>query len=114
MSGTLARGDVPFYMLPFIDLRGIPAARFQDTNVGVLEAELRYDITERWSVVGFFGGGFAWGERISSFADAERPVSGGVGFRYLIARRLGIYAGIDFAQSTVDRALYIQVGSGWR
>ena len=109
----LARGDVPFYMLPFIDLRGVPAARFQDTNVGVLEAELRYDITDRWSVVGFYGGGFAWGAR-DSFADAERPVSGGVGFRYLIARRLGIYAGADFARSTVDRAFYIQVGSGWR
>lgn len=112
-DARLARGDVPFYMLPFIDLRGIPAARFQDTNVGVLEAELRYDITERWSVVGFFGAGFAWGAR-ESFADAEKPVSGGAGFRYLIARRLGLYAGVDFARSTVDRAFYIQVGTGWR
>jgi len=112
-DARLARGDVPFYMLPFIDLRGIPAARFQDTNVAVLEAELRYDVTERWSVVGFYGGGFAWGTR-DSFADAEKPLSGGLGFRYLIARRLGLYAGVDFAWSTVDRAFYIQVGNGWR
>ena len=53
-DGRAARGDVPFYMLPFIDMRGIPAARFQDDNVAVLEAEVRYDMTERWSLVGFF------------------------------------------------------------
>ena len=64
-------------------------------------------------MVGFYGGGFAWGAR-DSFADAEKPLSGGAGFRYLIARRLGLYAGVDFAWSTVDRAFYIQVGNGWR
>jgi hypothetical protein len=108
-----ARGDVPFYMLPFIDMRGIPAARFQDENVAVLETEVRYDIDERWSVVGFVGTGRAWGRRIS-FSDAEKPASGGAGFRYLIARRLGLYAGLDYAKSTVDEAIYIQVGHAWR
>mgnify|MGYP003500478953 CR=1 FL=1 len=47
-------------------------------------------------------------------AQRIRPVSGGLGFRYLIARRLGLYAGIDVAKSTVDQAFYIQVGNGWR
>jgi hypothetical protein len=32
----------------------------------------------------------------------------------LIARRLGIYAGMDFAWSTQDHAVYIQVGNAWR
>ena len=52
---------------------------------------------ERWAVVGFLGTGRAWGNRVS-FDDADRPVSGGLGFRYLIARRLGLYAGIDVAK----------------
>lgn len=112
-DGRLARGDVPFYMLPFIDMRGIPAARYQDANIAVLETEVRYNIDERWAVVGFLGTGRAWGDRVS-FDDADKPVSGGVGFRYLIARRLGLYAGIDVAKSTVDQAFYIQVGNGWR
>lgn len=112
-DGRLARGDVPFYMLPFIDMRGIPAARDQDVNVAVLETEVRYNLDERWAVVGFVGTGRAWGDRVS-FDGADKPVSGGAGFRYLIARRLGIYAGIDFAKSSVDRAFYIQVGNGWR
>ena len=112
-DGRLARGDVPFYMLPFIDMRGIPAARYQDVNIAVLETEVRYNVDGRWAIVGFLGTGRAWGDRVS-FDDADKPVSGGVGLRYLIARRLGVYAGIDFARSTVDRAFYLQVGNGWR
>jgi hypothetical protein len=112
-DGRLARGDVPFYMLPFIDMRGIPAARFQEANIAVLETEVRYNLDERWAVVGFLGTGRAWGNRVS-YDDADTPVSGGLGFRYLIARRLGLYAGIDVAKSTVDQAFYIQVGNGWR
>lgn len=112
-DARLARGDVPFYMLPFIDMRGIPAARFQNESVGVLEAELRHDFSARWAGVVFGGVGSAWGLR-TSFDEAEKPVAGGVGFRYQIARRLGLWTGMDFAWSTVDRAFYIQVGSAWR
>jgi len=111
-DARFARGDVPFYMLPYIDLRGIPAARFQDTNVAVLETELRYDVDERYSIVGFVGAGKAWGR--DTFSDATTPVGGGAGFRYLIARRLGLYVGMDYAKSTVGDAIYIQVGSAWR
>jgi hypothetical protein len=112
-DARLARGDVPFYMMPFVDLRGIPAARFQNENVVVLEAELRHAFDERWAGVVFGGVGSAWGLR-KSFSDADKPVAGGVGFRYLLARRLGLWGGMDFAWSTVDRAFYVQVGSAWR
>ena len=108
-----ARGEVPFYMLPFVDMRGIPAARFQDTNVALLETEVRYDLDSRWSLIGFLGGARAWGSR-EGFGDAAKPTAGGVGFRYLVARRLGIRAGLDYAWSSVDQAFYIQVGSAWR
>ena len=112
-DGRAARGDAPFYMLPFIDLRGVPAARFQAESIGVLEAEVRYDFTPRWSAVAFAGAGRAWGGG-TSFDEGQRARAAGVGFRYLIARRLGLRAGADFAWSNVDRAFYFQVGSGWR
>jgi hypothetical protein len=38
----------------------------------------------------------------------------GAGFRYLVARRLGIYAGLDLARGPEDTVLYIQAGSAWR
>ena len=56
-----ARGDVPFYQLPFVELRGVPAARYQDENTGVIEAEVRWNVTPRWALIGFFGAARAWG-----------------------------------------------------
>ena len=113
IDGRSARGDVPFYMLPFVDMRGVPAARLQDENTGVLETELRWNVTPRWALIGFVGVGRAWGDR-DNFNDAPTAVSEGVGFRYLIARRLGLYAGIDIARSNYGHAFYIQVGNAWR
>ncbi|WP_114241180.1 BamA/TamA family outer membrane protein [Dyella sp. C9] len=108
-----ARGDVPFYQLPSIDLRGIAYGRYQDQNVGMLEAELRWNITPRWAVLGFGGAGRAWG-RALDFNEADTHWAEGVGFRYLIARALGLYVGVDWAWSEGDHAYYIQVGSAWR
>lgn len=113
IDGRAARGDVPFYMLPFVDLRGVPAARLQDQNTGVAEAELRWDLTSRWALIGFVGAGRAWGTH-DGFSDAPTAVTKGAGFRYLIARRLGLYVGLDYADSNYDHAVYIQVGNAWR
>jgi len=108
-----ARGDVPFYQLPSIDLRGISYGRYQDQNVGMLEAELRWNLNPRWALLGFGGAGKAWGRSIN-FGDASTRTTEGVGFRYLMARALGLYVGLDFARSQDDHAFYIQVGSAWR
>jgi hypothetical protein len=112
-DGRIARGDVPFYMLPYIGLRGVPVARFQGDNVATIEAEARYDLNPRWSIVGFAGAGRAWGNG-ASFDEGRNATSGGAGFRYLIARRLGLYIGVDVAKSNVDSAFYITVGNAWR
>ena len=113
LDGRAARGDVPFYQLPYIELRGIPAARYQDENTFVAEAELRWSMTHRWALVGFGGGGRVWGRR-TSFSDVDTLWSKGLGFRYLLSRRMGIYAGLDYANGPEDHAIYIQVGSAWR
>lgn len=107
-----ARGEVPFYQLPFIDLRGVPKGRYQDRTVSAVEAELRWAVTPRWSLVGFAGGGKAWGGE--TFSEANPVFAYGGGFRYLIARRLGIHMGIDIARGPEETAFYIQVGSAWR
>ena len=112
-DGRAAEGDVPFYLLPFIDLRGVPAMRLQDTRTAVLETELRWNVTPRWALIGFLGGGKAWGAR-DDYADGASTVSKGGGFRYLIASKLGLYVGVDMAWSTQDKAWYLQVGNAWR
>jgi hypothetical protein len=108
-----ARGDVPFYQIPFIDMRGIPAARYQDQNVGVLETELRYYVTPRWIGLAFLGAGRAWGRDVS-FSNSGSQVAKGVGFRYVVAKRLGLAVGIDIARGPEQTSWYLQAGSSWR
>lgn len=108
-----ANGEIPFYRLPYIDLRGIGSGRYQDTRAGVLETELRWKMTPRWSLIGFLGAGRAWG-RQASFADSPSQVSKGAGVRYLVARQLGMQVGFDYAWGPEDDTFYVQVGSAWR
>jgi len=79
----------------------------------VLEIEGRYNVTPRWIALAFIGAGRDWG-RDASFRDRPTVVSKGVGFRYVIARRLGLAVGIDIAKGPEDNAFYIQMGNAWR
>lgn len=106
-------GRVPFYMLPYVSLRGVPAMRLQGTRAGVLETEVRWSFNPVWGVIGFVGGGRAWGPR-TDFAGGNDTVAGGVGLRYQVATRIGLWVGLDLAKSTQDKAFYIQVGNAWR
>ncbi len=108
-----ARGEVPFYQLPYLEMRGLPLARYQDETVALVEAELRWNMTARWALIGFAGSGRAWGSG-RDFSDAASASSWGVGLRRLAARRLGIYMGIDIAKGPEETALSIQAGSAWR
>ncbi|AQV93855.1 glyceraldehyde-3-phosphate dehydrogenase [Cupriavidus necator] len=105
-------GDVPFYAQPFVDLRGVQKGRYQDRNALAAEVELRWDVTPRWSLLGFTGVGKAYG-RWHDFSDASTIYSIGTGFRYIIARKLGVSIGMDVAHSKGQNAFYIQVGSAW-
>ena len=114
-----ADGDVPFWAQPFINLRGIPAMRYQGNDVFVAETEVRWDFTRRWSLVGFGGYGRAVRdlEDLPGFSqergEAQNAWNVGGGFRYLIARALGLRLGIDIARGPEDWAFYVTVGSGW-
>lgn len=112
-DGKFSSGDVPFYVRPFVSLRGVPALRYQGQHAVVAEAELVHRLNGRWSVLGFGGAGKAYGGR-TPFADAKTVVAGGAGFRYLLARQLGLHVGLDLARGPEDTVVYLQVGSAWR
>jgi hypothetical protein len=109
---SLIGGDAPFYALPYVNQRGIPRLRYQGKAVLTTEAEARYDIDGRWFAVAFAGVGRA-GASVGDLADAESRWAGGIGGRYLIARALGLQAGLDVAHGPEEWAVYLQVGSGW-
>jgi len=105
-------GDVPFYLRPFIQLRGAPIMRYQGEETALMEAELRWQFWKRFSVVGFVGGGAAWND-FERFESAQTVVTGGGGFRYEVARRHGVHVGLDLAFGPDNTAVYVQVGSAW-
>lgn len=105
-------GEVPFYLRPYVQLRGIESLGLQAENVADAEAELRWQHWNRWSLVVFAGGGMGW-KGLTDF-DHERSVAtGGLGMRYLVARRMGLHLGFDIGFGPADPILYFQFGSAW-
>ena len=106
-------GDTPFYALPFIELRGIPALRYQGEQAAVAEVEARWNLDGRWSAVGFGGAGRAAGPE-EGLGSAKTRWAGGVGIRYFLARAMGLHVGVDVARGPEEGAFYIVMGSAWR
>jgi hypothetical protein len=105
-------GDEPFYLRPFIALRGVPMLRYQGEEMALLEAELRWQFWKRFSLVGFVGTGAVWTD-FERLDNSQGVVTGGAGFRYEIARKYGVHMGMDVAFGPDNTAIYVQVGSAW-
>jgi hypothetical protein len=105
-------GGTPFFLRPFVMLRGVPAMRYQGDQVAAVEVEARWQFHGRWSVVAFGGGGTTRTSR-DALVVTQDVGSGGVGFRYELARKFGLHAGIDVAHSPGTTAIYFQVGNAW-
>ncbi|EKF74792.1 hypothetical protein A11A3_07208 [Alcanivorax hongdengensis A-11-3] len=103
---------LPPYVLPYIDMRGIPAVRYQGKAVATAEVEATWKASLRWRFNAFGGGGRA-AQSLNALSEAEVANSYGAGFRYLVARRYGMTMGLDVARGPEDTAWYIQAGSSW-
>jgi hypothetical protein len=108
VDAQLSGGDVPFYALPYVALRGVPALRYQGNSAVVAETEIRWDFVPRWSAVGFAGAG-----AVDALPN-EVPWSVGAGFRYLVARAFGLRMGLDVARGPEEWAVYVVFGNEWR
>ncbi len=111
-DGAATFGGAPFYLKPFISLRGAPIMRYQGDEIAQLEAELRWQFWKRFSVVGFGGVGVAWND-FERLHNTQTIPTAGVGVRYEIARKYGIQMGLDLAFGPDNTAVYVQVGSAW-
>jgi len=105
-------GNAPFFAIPWVTLRGIPAMRYQGDRVGVFELEGRYNFTPKWAILAFAGTG-----SVSSdlpIIDTEQSIYNyGFGGRYKIFDAQNVWVGIDIAQGPEDTNWYIQVGHAW-
>lgn len=105
-------GSQPFYMRPYIAMRGIPIFRYQGEDLAQVEAELRWQFWRRVSLVGFGGIGSVW-NGFEDLEDGKNAAAAGLGVRYEIARAYGIHVGLDVAVGPEEAAVYVQVGSAW-
>ena len=105
-------GDMPFYLRPYVSLRGAPVLRYQGEHAAKLEAELRWQFWKRFSLVGFAGTGTAWND-LPGVENEQGVTTGGGGFRYELARKYKLHMGVDVAFGPDGPALYVQFGSAW-
>ncbi|MGI9548304.1 MAG: BamA/TamA family outer membrane protein, partial [Flavobacteriaceae bacterium] len=104
--------DIPFWVKPYVDMRGVPVGKYQNNNISLIETELTYNVYNRWYLKAFTGIGNAY-TNFNEFADGNSVRSIGTGFRYEIARALGFHMGMDFAWSNEDFGFYIVAGHAW-
>jgi len=80
-DASTVSGDPPFFAVPFVSLRGIPALRFQGDTAGVFEIEGRYNFADRWAGIAFAGVGYT--DTSAPIFDTENTIrAAGVGLRY--------------------------------
>jgi hypothetical protein len=112
-GGLITDGDAPFYDLPSLSIRGIPRGRYVDNAALLTEAELRYDLTNRWTLIAFGGVGRV-AETFGDLGSADTHAAVGGGFRYLIARQYGMRMGVDLGYGDDgDWSIYVTMGTGW-
>jgi hypothetical protein len=111
VEGATAGQEAPFWARPSVNLRGVARGRYPGDRAGVIESEVRFDLSRRWSLVGFGGAGWTsteGGEGVDRWLGG-----GGGGFRYLVARAFGIRGGVDVAYGYDGWAVYFTTGSAW-
>ena len=107
-----ASDGTPFFLRPYVLLRGVQAVRYQGDHVASVELEARWQLYGRWSLVVFGGAGKTWTHRVGG-STTQNVASGGAGFRYELARKFGMHVGLDVAHSPGTTAVYFIVGNAW-
>lgn len=113
IDGQQTFDDAPFFLLPYLDMRGLPINKYQGKADLLTELEGRFAVTPRWSLMAFGGMGKAFDDW-SEFGSADLIYTYGTGFRYKIARKLGLHMGLDIAFGPPGNfGYYIVFGSNW-
>jgi hypothetical protein len=104
----------PFFDLCLLgnskDLRGYQVGQFRDDRMLVGQVEFRRELFWRVGVVAFAGAG-AVGKTFDAMGDAEP--GGGLGVRFVLAKRNHINLRADFAWGDNSRATYVSIGEAF-
>jgi len=112
LRAAAASEDTPFFLNPFLDLRGFPSGRYMDSVVVQGQAELRWTVWKRLGVVGFGGVGLT-GSGWDSLGDRPAVGAVGAGVRYRVSEVDGMNAGLDVAYGDDEVVAYFRIGEAF-
>jgi hypothetical protein len=105
-------GDAPFYMKPYVELRGAPMMRYQGNQTMLAEVQFRGYFYKSLALVAFTGVGKAF-DSFSEFKSARLIVDYGTGIRWELKKMFGVRLGLDFAwTNNNDFGWYVVIGTG--
>jgi hypothetical protein len=102
----------PFYGVPWVKLRGVPALRYQGEQVASLELEVRWRFHPRWGLAAFGGAGWTNSD-IVGIDTSEDVFAYGVGGRYQFLPEENVWLGVDLARGPEEAVFYINIGHPW-
>jgi hypothetical protein len=115
-SVCMVTSQAPFYDLCQLgiskDLRGYQIGQFRDNRMLVGQAEYRRELFWRIGAVAFAGAGAVapnWG----GFDNTQAKPGGGLGLRFLLAKRNHINLRFDYAWGENSRATYVSIGEAF-
>lgn len=107
-----ASDDAPFFMFPFIDLRGFPSGRYLNTALAQAQAELRWMPFDRFGVVAFAGAGTVASD-LGSLPEGNEAYSYGGGLRYRLSEADRMNIGVDLAYDGDETTVYFRIGEAF-
>ena len=112
LESTAVFGDAPFFAVPWVNLRGVPAMRYQGDTATSAEIEARHYVNQDWLMSLFAGKGWASSE-IFGIETGDSIHAWGFGGRYRFLKDQNVWVGLDYAIGPEDNVYYIKVGQGW-
>jgi outer membrane protein assembly factor BamA len=108
-------GDTPFFLMPTFggstDLRGYEGGRYRDQMMYAVQAEYRWQYSERWIFTGFAGVGEV-APNIKGFLDDYLPAVG-VGARFVLSKKHRVGLSVDIARGNEDTQYYFGIGEAF-
>ncbi len=102
-------GNVPFFDMPNLSVRGYESGRFIDDYTLTTRAELRYQFRPRWGFVTFVDGGVV-NDSLSDILSGDTGLGYGAGVRFRASEGSTLNLSLDVARTSEDTGIYIRVG----
>ena len=112
IQGCNRGGTAPLWDACTVKLRGFSATDYLGRVSSSGQIEARWQLSERWGIVGFAGAGNV-GSSFNGIREHEAIPSYGAGLRFTVLKAKRINLRLDFARSTDSDAIHISVGEAF-